>query len=71
MIENKINHDVKFEAVHPMFSPSALAEYFNVDVSAITKARRRGRIPPPDLRFGNRPRWSWETVQAIRDRGKI
>ena len=66
-----MERDVVIKEVEPMFSPRKLAQYFCVDESAITKARRAGRIPPPDLRFGNRPRWLWRTVQAITENGQI
>ena len=61
--------EIRVAEVRPLFSPERLATYLDVDKSCIRKFRRTRRIPPPDLRIGNRPRWKFETIESIVEQG--
>jgi hypothetical protein len=48
-----------------LFSPHDIAQYLRVNYYTVRDLRHAGRIPPPDVTIGNRPRWKWETIMSL------
>lgn len=60
------------ETPKPLFSPKTLAKYMAVPEDTINRWRQQGRLPPPDLKAGNRLiRWKYETIVALIDSGQL
>lgn len=63
--------EIKVEKVRPMFSRQSLAKYLCLNHYTVRDLQRDGRLPPPDVVIGNRPRWRFETVASLVARGRI
>lgn len=66
-----VDNEIVVKRVCPMFSRRTLAEYLAVNKYTVRDLQQEGRLPPPDAVIGNRPRWYFETIDAILKRGRI
>lgn len=62
---------VEITEIEPLMSPQDVAEYLRVNYYTVRDLRKDGRLPPPDVMIGNRPRWKTETIKALALRGYV
>lgn len=62
---------VKKQDLEPLMSTQDIADYLGVGYYCVRDYRYAGRIPPPDVRLGNRPRWKPETILNLVAQGSI
>ncbi|MBD3345860.1 MAG: helix-turn-helix domain-containing protein [Chitinivibrionales bacterium] len=70
MAERKKDKQVNIP-IPTLLTPSDIAQYLRVNYYTVRDLRHAGRIPPPDITIGNRPRWKTETITALLNKGHI
>lgn len=48
-----------------LMTPHDIAQFLRINYYTVRDLRHSGRIPPPDLTIGNRPRWKRETIEKL------
>ena len=54
-----------------LLSPKDVSDILRVNYYTVRDLRQAGRIPPPDVLIGNRPRWKYDTIRDLIKAGKI
>jgi predicted DNA-binding transcriptional regulator AlpA len=64
--------ETTIDIIKPLFSVKTLAEYCAVPEDTVNKWRSQGRLPPPDVKLGDKLiRWKYETIIKLIESGQL
>jgi len=59
-----MSRTIKAPAVEPLLTIATIADRLACGRRTVERLRASGKLPPPDLHIGRRPRWRPETIRA-------